>query len=155
MGTAEGEVKPDPALVDPALHLDLLAKLHAVQMTPTGRNLFQYGKAPPPPEAKPSPMPVVERISVSPPTADPKPAGPPPPPPPTPVTFKYYGFKTLRSNGVKQAFLLDGEDIILAGENEIVKKRYRVVRIGPASLVVEDMEGKGQQTIPIEGQPTA
>jgi hypothetical protein len=70
------------------------------------------------------------------------------------VNVKYYGFKTVRSNGVKQAFLLDGEDIIIAGENEVVKKRYRVVRIGPASIVFEDLEGRGQQTVAIEAQPS-
>jgi hypothetical protein len=155
MGTAEGETKPDPASVDPALHLDLLAKLQAVEMAQAGRNLFQYGTAPAPPAPKPSPLPAVAQIPINkPPPVNTPPPGPPLPPPPPPVNVKYYGFKTLRSNGVKQAFLLDGEDIIIAGENEVVKKRYRVVRIGPASIVFEDLEGKGQQTVAIEAQPS-
>ena len=45
--------------------------------------------------------------------------------------------------------------IIVAGENELVKKRYRVVRIAPTSITMEDTQGRGQQTIQIEGQPAA
>ena len=156
MGAATPEEKPDPASVDPALHLDLLAKLQAVEAGAAGRNLFQYGSAPAPPAAT-QPLPTnVPKIPVNEagPAAPPQgPVTPPPPPSPALLTFKYYGLKISRASGVKLAFLLDGEDIIVAGENEIVKKRYRVVRIMPASVVMEDMQGNGQQTINIEGLP--
>ena len=156
MGSATPEERPDPASVDPALHLDLLAKLQALEPGAAGRNLFQYG--PPPQAAAVQPLPTnVPKIAVNAAPPPPPPQGPvtpPPPPPPAPLTFKYYGLKISRASGVKLAFLLDGEDIIVAGENEIVKKRYRVVRILPASVVMEDMQGSGQQTINIEGQPT-
>jgi hypothetical protein len=150
-----GENRPDAASGDPALHLDLLVKLQGIEPPPAGRNLFQYGAAPPPP--KPAGMPNGGHIDVTPPPPPPPPppAGGTQPPPPAPLTFKYYGYKTSRASGTKLAFLLDGEDIIMAGENEVVKKRYRVVRIGPASIIMEDMQGKGQQTLPIEGQPPA
>ncbi len=47
------------------------------------------------------------------------------------MTFKYYGYKILKSSGRKEAFLLDGDDIIIAGEDEPVKRgRYKVVKIG-------------------------
>ena len=156
MGAATPEERPDPASVDPALHLDLLAKLQRVETKNPGRNLFQYGSAAPTPAAKAEPMPTsVPKIPVN------VVALPPPPPGPatasgtsgTPATFKYYGLKISRASGIKLAFLLDGEDIIVAGENEVVKKRYRVVRILPGSVVVEDMQGSGQQTINIEGLP--
>jgi hypothetical protein len=81
------------------------------------------------------------------------PGGPPPPPPaPTapPMTFKYYGYEVLKSDGRKQAFLLDGDDIIIAGENEEVKRgRYKVVRIGVNSIVIEDTQFKSTQTLPL------
>ena len=157
MGAATPEERPDPASVDPALHLELLTKLQEVEVKNAGRNLFQYGSALPSPAAKAEPMPTnVPKIPVN------VIAPPPPPPGPgtpaagataTPATFKYYGLKISRASGVKLAFLLDGEDIIVAGENEVVKKRYRVVRILPGSVVVEDMQGSGQQTITIEGLP--
>ena len=156
MGSATPEDRPDPASVDPALHLDLLAKLQTITPPAAGRNLFQYGTTPPPPAAAVQPMPVVPKIPVNQaPAVAPAPPGPAPPPPPTPANFKYYGFKTARLTGVKHAFLLDGEEIIIVAENEVVKKRYRVVRIAVGSIVVEDMQGQGQQTITIEGQPAA
>jgi hypothetical protein len=38
----------DPKDIDPELKLDLLAKIQAVEPIEAGRNLFQYGAAPPP-----------------------------------------------------------------------------------------------------------
>lgn len=162
MGVGVDEVKPDPAKVDPALHLNLLAKLQEIEAKAAGRNLFQYGPPPPPPQAeKPQQMPVnVPKIDLNPPPppaqpAQTGPAQPPPPPPPTPLTFKYYGLKTSRVTGQKLAFLLEGEEIIVVGENELVKQRYRVVRILPGSVVMEDVQSKAQQTINIEAQAAA
>jgi hypothetical protein len=49
---------------------------------------------------------------------------------------------------------LDGEDIIIAGEGDMVKKRYKIVRIGVNSAVVEDTQFKSnnQQTLPLEAE---
>ena len=146
------EDRIDPMSIDPILRLDLLAKVQAVEQAGGSRNLFQYG--PPPvkaetlkgPEPKVVPTPVV-RVAEEP----PKPAGPPPPPP---IDLKYYGFSTGRLNGKKMAFFLDGDLITVAAEGETVKKRYRVVRIGVNSVVMEDTESKRQQSLPLtEDQP--
>jgi len=80
-----------------------------------------------------------------------KPVAPPPPP----INLKYYGFSTARSNGKKMAFFLDGDVISLAAEGETVMKRYRVVRIGVNSVLMEDLESKRQQSLPLtEDQPS-
>ena len=64
------------------------------------------------------------------------------------MTFKYYGYKVSKSDGRKQAFLLDGDDIIIAGENDPVKlERYKVVRIGVSSITIEDTQFKSTQTL--------
>jgi hypothetical protein len=55
--------------------------------------------------------------------------------------------------GNKRAFFAEGDDIFIATEGELVKKRYRIVRIGVNSVVVEDMQFKNQQTLPLEAQP--
>ena len=75
----------------------------------------------------------------------------PPPPvvPPPPLTMKYYGLATKRIDGKKTGFFLDGEEIILANEGMIVKKRFKVVRINPESVVLENLEFKAQQTLKI------
>jgi len=38
----------------------------------------------------------------------------------------------------------------VAGEGEVIQKRYKVVRIGVNSAVVEDIEHKHQQTLALE-----
>lgn len=148
------EDRIDPMTIDPILRLDLLAKVQAVEPGGGGRNLFQFG--PPPvraelkgPEPKVIPQPVVPVVRAGDDAA--KPAGPPPPPP---INLKYYGFSTARSNGRKMAFFLDGDEISVVAEGDTVKKRYRVVRIGVNSVLMEDTESKRQQSLPLtEEQP--
>jgi hypothetical protein len=116
------------------------------------RNLFQYG--PPPvkaelkgPEPKVVPQPVAPVLRTG---DEPKPVAPPPPP----INLEYYGFSTARSSGRKMAFFLDGDVISVAAEGETVMKRYRVVRIGVNSVLMEDTESKRQQSLPLtEDQP--
>jgi hypothetical protein len=78
----------------------------------------------------------------------PKPPEPPKvEPPPTPPSFKYYGLATKRIDNKRTAFFLDGEEIILATEGMTVKSRWRVVRIGADSVMLEDMQTKRQQPL--------
>lgn len=150
--------KADPNNVDPTLRLDLLAKVQGVDVDSTGqRNIFTFGDVPKPPD--PNPLPHVAGIKLDgkghpiPPTP-PGPATPPPPPGPPPITLKYYGFATPRSNGRKRAFFLDGEDIILAGEGDMVKRRYKLVKIGVNSVTFEDTQfNNNQQTVPLTPDP--
>ena len=140
----------DPMTIDPILRLDLLAKVQGVEPAGGSRNLFQFGPLPVKAELK-GPEPKVIPRPVVPVTDAAKPAGPPPPPP---IALKYYGFSTARNNGRKVAFFLDGDEISVAGEGETVKKRYRVVRIGVNSVLMEDTESKRQQSLPLtEEQP--
>jgi hypothetical protein len=154
-GVEPGEDKPDPATIDPTLRLDLLAKLQQVETPASMRNIFQYGTAPPPPAAAVKPVELPKntpKIAINQPP--PRPPGPPPPPPvpvAPPMTFKYYGYKVSKSDGRKEAFLLDGDDIIIAGENDEMKRgRYKVVRIGVNSITIEDTQFKSQQTLQLQ-----
>jgi hypothetical protein len=147
-GTRDPKDRPDPATIDPTLRLDLLAKVQNIEVGAPGRNLFQFGAAPPPVvpvAALPKNLPKIATNAPPPPPVTP--AGPPPPPQAPPMTFKYYGYKVSKSDGHKAAFLLDGEDILIAGENDTVKKHYRVVKIGINSITIEDTEFKSTQTL--------
>ena len=152
-GVEAGQPEPDPATIDPTLRLDLLAKVQHVDPPAQMRNIFQYGAAPPPPKPVelPKNVPKIPVNQAPPPTA---PTGPPPPPAPPqapPISFKYYGYKISKLDGHKQAFLLDGEDIIVAGENEDVKRgRYKIIRIGTTSITIEDTQFKSSQTLPLQ-----
>jgi len=138
------EDRVDPMTIDPTLRLDLLAKVQAVNLEGGHRNLFQT-VVPLPPE----PIVPVSTKAVGP---EPPPGPPPPPPAPQapPITLKYYGYSSGRSDNRKRAFFLDGDDILVAAEGDTVKKRYRVVRIGVNSVVMEDMQFKHQQTLPLQ-----
>ncbi|MDE3195365.1 MAG: hypothetical protein KGN84_03415 [Acidobacteriota bacterium] len=154
LGPKNPEDRPDPNAIDPAVRLDLLARVQAVAPVEAGRNLFVFGQAPPPPGPIPTLPKNTPKIAVNhpPATAPGSPAGPVAPPKPTapPMTFKYYGFKVSKSDGHKAAFLLDGEDILIAGENDTIKqKRYKIVRIGVTSIVIEDTQFKSTQTLPL------
>ena len=54
---------------------------------------------------------------------------------------------------VKHAFFLDNDEIVVAGEGDLIKKRYKILRIGVNSAEVEDTTFKGdntKQTLPLE-----
>jgi len=144
----------DPSNIDPTLHLNLLAKLQGVQVEPGGRSLFEIGQQPAAVVKGTDPGPIVVAKQF----VGPQPPPPPPPPPPDPkappIPLKFYGFVNPSKATNKRAFFLDGEDIIIAGEGDLIKKRYKIVRIGVNSAVVEDTEFKSnnQQTLPLEAE---
>jgi hypothetical protein len=109
------------------------------------RNPFRFKPKPPPPpppsEARPAP-------------GGPElPSGPPPPPAPLPINLKFMGI-VVRQDGRQVAQLSDcrgGTFQVLEGG--IVDGRYRLVKIGFESIVIEYLDGKGRQTIRLEGCP--
>lgn len=142
----------DMSKIDPRIRLDLLAKVRAVPLEGGASSLFEFSKSPEElvakvdpikPAAVPVPPPVVK------PAAPPKPPGPPPAPP---IPFKYYGYEGKAADGqLEQGFFLEGDptkgDIYLKREGDIIKDRYKVVRIGLRSAVVEDTVTHNQQTL--------
>jgi hypothetical protein len=149
----------DPSKVDPTLHLDLLAKLKTVAVEGGARSLFDIGAEP---QAKievkePAKIPIgktpVGPVAPSAEQAKAEASTPPEPKAP-PIPLKFYGFVNPPKAGIKRAFFLDGEDIVIAGEGDLIKKRYKIVRIGVNSAVVEDTQFKSnnQQTLPLEAE---
>jgi hypothetical protein len=137
--------------IDPTLKLDLLAKVRKVSVEGGSRSLFEfYTPPPPPPPPVVKPQPIVPKTLTE---AELKAAkekeGPPRPPPPPPIPLKFYGLSGALRSTVRRAFFLDGEDIVQAGENETIRNRYKVLRIGVNSAVVEDTVAKNQQTLPM------
>jgi hypothetical protein len=143
------EDRLDPMSIDPTLRKDLLAKVQAVNIEGGRRNLFAVGAAPLPPEPKVNVAQNKPAVVMGPQLAPPPPPKPTDPPPP-PITLKYYGYSSARGDNRKHAFFLDGDDILVAAEGETVKKRYRVVRIGVNSVVMEDTQFKHEQTLPLQ-----
>ncbi len=153
-----GEEDMDRSGIDPTLRLDLLAKLKSVKVEGDSRSLFDFGQAPPPVLKAAEPKPIeVKRFRTYGPTPPPPPvvAVVPPDPPAPPVTLKFYGWVNQNKPGVRRAFFLDGEDIIVASEGQTIKNRYKIVRIGVNSAVVEDTQFKNHQsTLPLVEEMT-
>ena len=116
------------------------------------RSLFDFSQPPAPPVVAPKILPTSQiKPAETTPAPPAKPADPPPAPKP-PIPLKFYGF--IAGGGPpRRAFFLNGEEIFVAAEGETVQKRYRIVRIGLNSAVVEDTEHKNEQTLPLEQVP--
>jgi hypothetical protein len=145
------EDRPDPTTVDPTLHLEVLAKLQSVTIDGSHRSVFEFGQPPAPTPTKEElakkKQPVPDPMLANKPPAPP--SGPPPPPP---IPLKFFGYVSPVSAGGKRAFFLEGDDVHVVNEGDLVKRRYRIVRIGVNSVVVEDTQFKNQQTLPLEEQ---
>lgn len=139
---AAENTKKGKALVsslDPTLRFDLLAQSENRQYAGSGRNIFEFGYEPPPPPPKPPPK-TKEQID--------KENEPPPPPPPPPINLKFYGFASKPGES-KKIFLSSGEDVFIASEGEVVNRRYRIIRISPSSVEIEDTLNNNRQIIPL------
>lgn len=139
----------DVSRIDPTLKLGLMAKVRNVSIEGGSRSLFEFYTPPPPPPPpvkpiKPDPAKTIAQ------TKQPElPKGPAPPPPPPLIPLKFYGYSGAVRSNVRRAFFLDGDEIVQAGENETIRNRYKIIRIGVSSAVVEDTVAKNQQTLPL------
>ena len=59
----------------------------------------------------------------------------------------------MRNTGKRTACFIDGEEILVASEGDILKRRYKVISIGAKLVTIEDTEAKRQQSLslPEEG----
>ena len=114
---------------------------------PSGRNPFIASALPPPPA---SPTTVAEKA-----------AGPtyrnytvpvevivPPQ-----LPWKFFGYGNLPSNGAREAFLLEGEDVHIVGEGEVVLNHIRIVHIGNERIEYEDTKTGARNSNPLEAIP--
>jgi hypothetical protein len=125
------------AALDPTLHPEIMRQAESLEYTGRGRNIFSQFSAPP---VIPKPIAPIRQASAD--------TGPPPPPPPPPINLGFYGYAAEKT-GQKQVFLLKGDDIFIASEGDVVDRRYRVVKINPVSVQVEDIPYHNTQTLPL------
>ena len=134
-GQSGSEIAADP---DPTLRLDLLEATRKVEYKGSSRNIFQVYTPPPPPPPPPPVKPPVETAS--------QPPGPPPPPP---IPLKFYGTAQSSGRQPRKAFLIDGEEIFIAQEGDTVAKSFKIIRIGPTSIELEDLRSNRRQQLPL------
>jgi len=127
--------------LDPTLDLSLLKQSEEIKYAGNGRNIFVAGSVATIESAKHN-----GTTDVDPQRATlhlPAPIQPPPP-----ITLKFFGFEN-EPGEPRRAFLSQGEDVFIAGEGEIVNRRYRVLRIGPSAVEMEDVLYNNRQSIPL------
>ncbi len=139
-------VDPTSGKVDPTLRLDLLARVQAVPAVDNMRNLFEIG---------PTPQEAAEQMkAIKGPTIVPAPL------PPAVTTnaaaanaaldipLKYYGFAQPAAKGEQnRGFFLEGDNVLVATEGEVLAQRYLVVELTPDRARLEDTQVKQGQTL--------
>lgn len=140
-GSTPGEQQVQPSDLD--VKIEALAERPA-PLGDAGRNPFRFRPKPPPP-APPMPAPP-KALAPGPP--------PPPPPPPGPTAIgtlvKFIGI--VDTGKGKIAAFSDCRNTFSGREGEIMEGRFRLVRLGVESVVVEYADGQGRTTLPLNGQ---
>jgi len=129
--------------LDPSLRTELLRASEEIAYNGTGRNIFKAEPDPPPPPAEPvcaQPGGPSNGLRWCNPLVVPK------PPPPPPINLKFFGFAS-KPGEPKQVFLSQGDDIFIAKEGDIVDRRYKVVQIKTASVLIQDVLNNNTQEI--------
>ena len=128
--------------LDPA---ELKVRLEALEAKPPDfgdgkRNPFRFQPPPAPPAPPPGSLAPVKPVDTGPP---PPPPGPPPPPP---IPLKFMG--TVEKPGLTLAALTDCKGFSYAArEGELIDGRYRLVKIGVESVILEYSNGTGRMTV--------
>jgi hypothetical protein len=131
-----GKKSGDFAFLDPTLHYATLELIENERYGGSGRNIFgldlesRTTKISPPPEPMPPPpriQPALEQIRL-----------------------KFFGFASI-FNSPRRVFLIEGDDIFVATEGEIVNRRYRIYRINSDSVQVEDLIEHSVHTLTLAG----
>ncbi len=140
-------IDPTRGDVDPTLRLDLLARLQKLQPAAGGRNLFELG----PPPLTPAQKAAIANAPKIVPKMPPQPVARTTPIVPTvDIPLKYYGFAKPTDKGqANSGFFLDGDNVIVASEGQLVKQQYLVVELTPTSARLEDVHLKAKQTLPV------
>lgn len=146
-GVAAQKLASTSGGLDPTLDQAAMLRTESLVYAGSGRNIFSATYTPVAavtlPRNVPSARPVVRG-----PIGPPVPTGPPPPPP---IPLKFFG-TAQRGHGIKQAFLLSGDDVYLASPGDIVAKRFKVDQIMAMGIVITDLLSNNTQTLPLQQQ---
>jgi hypothetical protein len=123
--------------LDPTLHPEVMAQAESIEYTGKGRNIFSMFSEP-----------VIEQVKAPVRPEPVVPEAPPGPPPPPPIDLKFFGY-SAHQGGARRAFLLHGEDVFIAAEGDVVDHHYKVVKIAPMSVQIEDIPYNNTQTLPL------
>lgn len=138
-----------PDSLDPTLQLQLLASSEQIKYSGSGRNIFVSRQEDVTIE-KPKFNGTTDHAQAAPPPIYVAPAVPIAPP----IPLKFFGFASGPGEP-KRIFLSKDQDVFIAGEGEIIDRRYKVVRISANSVEMQDLVVSGPpQPIPLTQNPS-
>ena len=120
---ASSHVADDLAQFDPDIHFAALSAQDSRPLPDEDRNPFEFVGGAPAPTVQ---APVVAAQ-----------AAPPPAPPPLPV--KAVGYNELPGGG-KEAMVTFNDDLLVVHEGDLVGTKYKVVKINPTMVTIEDSD---------------
>ncbi len=141
---------------DATLRKELLERVRAIEAPVVDRNIFNFGRPKPLEIAGPTKEEAQlaqARLEAAVRKPAPKPGLPAPKPAPRvarPPNWKYYGLASAANSEARQAFLLDGEEILLASKGSLLQGRYRITDIGLQAVELEDTQESQHFSIPLE-----
>jgi hypothetical protein len=125
---------------NPQLHKEKLESARKAEYKSNGRNIFSSIAPPPPQPPHPTPL---SHTPVN---------TPPPPPPPPTLPVKFFGYGTVPNGTTRRAFFTDGEDVYIVSEGEVLLNRFRIIKVGNASLDFEEVSSGRHGTAALEEQ---
>ena len=138
-------VRSMPSRLDPSLHPEGMLLTESLVYAGSGRNIF----LPPGAVAAVAAVPKIPSPAASPRFVPPVVNSGPAPPPP--IDLRFFGTAT-RHDGVRQAFLLRGDDVFVASTGDVVSRRYRVGTISLTSVEVTDLTNSNTQRLTMSPQ---
>jgi hypothetical protein len=125
---------------NPAIQTWKIAKVQKTEYKSSGRNPFS-AVAPPPPV--PKTLQPGDKGYVA-------PAPPPPPPVEFPPNMKFYGYGTVPNGTARRGFLSDGDEVYIVAEGDTFLGRYRILKIGNATIDFEEISSGRHGTANLE-----
>ena len=126
------------------IHWAGIDKVRKTEYKGTGRDPFSV-LAPPPPA--PPVLHEGDKGYVPPP--------PPPPPPPPELPVKFFGYGTVPNGSARRAFLTDGDEVYVVAEGDTLLARFRILKIGNATIDFEEISSGRQGRANLEDPGTA
>lgn len=130
--------------VAPDVRLEMLER-ERVQPEGAHRNLFRFQS-----RVEPAVAPPVVATSPGTPGA-PAPSGPPPAPGVPPIALKFIGLVEPDGRAPRIAVLSDARGVVHGREGEVILGQYRILRIDADSIDIAHLDGRGRQTIRLNG----
>jgi hypothetical protein len=140
-GRATASRAADATRTAPDVHIRALDEERPKPVS-SARNLFRFKPKPPPPPPPSIVAPVARPGTTA-------PSGPAPPPP---IALKFIGIVEAPSQQKRIAALVDPTGHAFeGGEGDVVAGQYRILRIGVESIEMSYLDGRGRQTIRLNG----